>query len=193
MATLVLKGVSPMKRILSFLLAALLMASSIVSCGNNGSTIKETEASDTKAVETKAPETGTPATDAPETTAPAPSYDTSLLVENGVAKAHIVLPDGASDFEKTAAEELAYHIKLVTGAEIAVTNAAQSDSSPSLSPPPTASPNWKSCSPRTWLGSVCLRKSPMKRASSVVTAMTALPSVHMRAKFTSLEPRHVVQ
>ncbi len=142
-----------MKRILSFLLAALLMASSIVSCGNNGGTIKETEASDTKAVETKAPETGIPATDAPETTAPAVSYDTSLIVENGVAKAHIVLPDGASDFEKTAADELSYHIKLVTGADIAVTNAPQPDSLPIVIATPDSMPELEELFPEdlAWL------------------------------------------
>ena len=36
--------------------------------------------------------------------------DALALVENGVANAHIIVPSGASDIEKYAAEELRYHM-----------------------------------------------------------------------------------
>ena len=100
-----------MKRTLSLILAALLLASAAVSCGKtepSETNAPETKAPETEAVETNAPATDPVATDAPETAAPAPeyAYDTSLITENGIAKAHIVISDTASDNEKTAANEL---------------------------------------------------------------------------------------
>ena len=115
-----------MKKTLSLILAALLLASSLTACG-------KTEPAETeKPNDTTVTETNPPATQAPETEAPpAYPYDTSLITENGVAKAHIVLPEGASADEQTAAEELRSHIQLVSGgAEVTVTNAAQEDSLP---------------------------------------------------------------
>ena len=88
-----------MKRTLSLILAALLLASSITACGKSGT--KETEnATSTSVVETQAAETNAPATDAPETQAPVPSYDTSLITENGIAKAHIVMQKGCHLFRQ---------------------------------------------------------------------------------------------
>ncbi len=58
-----------MKKQLTFILAALLLASSMVSCGNNG-TAKETEIAETKAAETNAADTSTSETDAAETDDP---------------------------------------------------------------------------------------------------------------------------
>ncbi len=148
-----------MKRTLSLILAALMLASTMA-CGNTAGKTepKETEKSETKAVETNAPETNppatdAPATDAPETQAPAPSYNTSLITENGVAKAHIVLADNAHKLEKTAADELALHIKLVSGAEVSITNTAAEDSLPIIIATPDSHPELETLFPEdlAWL------------------------------------------
>lgn len=47
--------------------------------------------------------------------------DALVLVENGVANAHIIVPSDASDIEKYAAEELRYHMELVSGVEVPIT------------------------------------------------------------------------
>ena len=142
-----------MKRTLSLILAALLLASTAVSCG-------KTEPNETKAVETKAPETqavetNTPETEPAETAAPAPeyAYDSSLITEDGIAKAHIVISDTASDNEKTAATELAYHIKLVSGADVAVINEAKDDSLPIIIATPDSMPELEEMFPEdlAWL------------------------------------------
>ncbi len=143
-----------MKRILALILAALMLASSTVACGNG--TAKETEkASETKTVETAAPATDAVETNPPETESPAPvyPYDTSLITENGVAKAHIVLADTASADEKTAADELVYHIKLVTGADVTVTNTAMDDSLPIIIATPDSLPELEELFPEdlAWL------------------------------------------
>ncbi len=71
-----------------------------------------------------------------ETDIPAakPSYDNSLITENGVAKAHIVVPNGTTEQADAllnyAAEELSYHITKVSGAEITTVNAPLADSLP---------------------------------------------------------------
>ena len=54
-----------MKRTLSLILAALMLASSVISCGKTEP--KETEASETKKIETSAPATDPVETKAPET------------------------------------------------------------------------------------------------------------------------------
>jgi hypothetical protein len=144
-----------MKRTLSLILAALLLASSVISCGKTEP--KETEAPETKKVETISPATDPVETTAPETTpaeTSALAYDPSLITENGVAKAHIVLSDAASADEKTAADELAYHIKLVSGgAEVAITNAAQEDSLPIIIATPDSLPELETLFPEdlAWL------------------------------------------
>ncbi len=138
-----------MKKTLSLILAALLLASA-VSCGNG--TAKETEVSAT-AAETNAPETTSTETDEAETSAPTPSYDTSRITENGVAKAHIVLSETANDLEKLAAEELAYHINKVSGAEVSTVSAAQSDSLPIIIATPDSLPELETMFPEdiAWL------------------------------------------
>ncbi len=141
-----------MKRTLSLILAALLLASTMTACGNGGT--KETEQStSTGVVETQSVETNAPETDAPETDTPAPSYDTSLITENGAAKAHIVIAEGASDMEKKAAEELVYHIKLVSGAEVSITNTAAEDSLPIIIATPDSMPELETLFPEdlAWL------------------------------------------
>ncbi len=132
-----------MKKTLSLILAALLLASSVVSCG-------KTEPAETKVSETKAPAAET---DPVETDAPAPSYDTSLVTENGVAKAHIVLAESASSTEKYAAEELVYHIKKVSGAEVSVTNAVEEGSLPIIIATPDTMPEIETLFPEdiAWL------------------------------------------
>ncbi len=130
-----------MKRTLSLILAALLLASSMTACGEG--TPKETQKSaETSVTETKAPETDAPDTDPAETTAPTSvyAYDTSLVTENGAAKAHIVISEGASATEKFAAEELAYHVKTVSGADISIVNAAAEDSLPIVIATPDSLP-----------------------------------------------------
>ena len=47
--------------------------------------------------------------------------DALVLVENGVANAHIIVPSDASDIEQYAAEELRYHMELVSGVEVPIT------------------------------------------------------------------------
>ncbi len=135
-----------MKKTLSLILAALLLASSMTACGSGEA--KETEAPETQAVETVAP-----AADSPETDAPVPSYDTSLITENGVAKAHIVVLDGADPLEQYAAEELAYHISKVSGAQIPTVNTAAQDSLPMIIATPDSLPELETLFPEdlTWL------------------------------------------
>lgn len=118
-----------MKKTLALILAVLILSSSIVSCEKGGIPPRETEGTTDK-VETNAP----------GTVAPAPSYDPSLVAENGIAKAHIVLPNGASELEKFAAEELVYHIKKVSGADIPVVNTVQEGSLPILIGTPDSVP-----------------------------------------------------
>ncbi len=152
-----------MKRTLSLILAALLLAFSLTACGEG--TPKETEkgtdtiVTETKAPETSTPETNAPATDSVETEAPAPtySYDTSLITENGAAKAHIVVPNGTSDGADEllgyAAQELNYHIKLVSGVDVTVTNAAGHDSLPIIIATPDTLPELEELFPEdlAWL------------------------------------------
>ena len=115
-----------MKRTLSLILAALLLASSMAACGK---TEPETEKTETKAGETAVSETSAVETTVPETDTPA-TYDTSLVAENGIAKAHIVIAEGADSTINHAAEELVYHIGKVSGAEISVVNEVQEGSLP---------------------------------------------------------------
>ncbi len=126
-----------MKRALSILLASLLLASSLVSCGNSGNGSEKETTAETNSLETTAPNTEAHETASPDENT---SYDTTKITENGVAKAHIVLPDGASAKEQTAAEELAYHIKLVSNADVTVANAVGADSLPIIIATPDSLP-----------------------------------------------------
>ncbi len=123
-----------MKKTLSFILAALFLASAVVSC-DKGNTVSNETKDSTAAVETTAstvniPETTVPSADSPETETPSPAYPPQLIVENGEAMAHIVLEESVSQLEQYAAEELAYHIKTVSNAEIPITNTVQDGSLP---------------------------------------------------------------
>ena len=81
-----------MKRTLSLILAALLLASSLAACGK---TEPDETTGGTTAVESNAPaETNVPATDPVETDTPAPSYSTDRLTENGMANPDEVGSDG---------------------------------------------------------------------------------------------------
>ena len=143
-----------MKRIWSLILAALLLASSTTACG---STVGDNDPQETKS-ETDVPETKVVETAEPpaETDAPSQSYDASLVTENGIAKAHIVLFEGASDKEKAAAEELVYHIRLVSGAEVPVSNEVLEDSLPIIIATPDSLPALEELFPEdlAWLRTV---------------------------------------
>ncbi|MBO5273264.1 MAG: hypothetical protein J6I45_01475 [Clostridia bacterium] len=134
-----------MKRTVSLILAALLLASSLAACGKTEP--KETEKTETNAVETKALETDAPDTTPAETEAPAPTYRADRITENGAATAHIVVAEGADQVLGYAAEELVNHIKLVSGADVAVTNEAQSDSLPIIIATPDTLPELETLFP----------------------------------------------
>ena len=116
-----------MKKTLSLILAALMLASSMTACGKTNPPETEEE---TKAVETNAPDESAPDTAPAETDAPAASYEPSVVTENGAAQTHIVIAESANDTLKWAAEELVYHIKKVSGADVSVVNAVEEGSLP---------------------------------------------------------------
>jgi len=132
-----------MKKTLSIILAALMLASSLASCG-------KTEPEETNAFETKDPETSASATDAVDTKpAETDTPETGDLeavplniTENGVAKAHIVLAEGADSVLTLAAEELAYHIKKVSGADVPIVSSVEdgTDSLPIIIATPDTHP-----------------------------------------------------
>ncbi len=93
-----------MKRVLSLILAATLIASLFAAC--------HTTPEETTATESAAPEG---------------EVNHRLITENGVARAHIVLADGADETLAFAAEELAYHVELVSGAALPMVTEAASD------------------------------------------------------------------
>ncbi len=144
-----------MKRTLSMILAALLLASSMTACGNTAGNTdpSESKVSATDPVATNTPVTESVETDSAETEAPAPAYDASLITENGVAKAHIVLAEGASSTEKFAAEELVYHIKKISGADVTVTNTVEEGSLPIIIATPDTMPELETLFPEdiAWL------------------------------------------
>ncbi len=100
-----------MKRLLSLILAALLTASAFTACTD--ATVEETDAVETAV---------------PETTVPEVTVNPNLVTENGAAKAHIVVAEGGDVLLTYAAEELAYHVKKVSGAELPVVTTAATDS-----------------------------------------------------------------
>ncbi len=109
------------KRIWSLLLASALLLGSVTACGNTPPNKTEGESAVTET------DTSEKETEFPETSAPADSVLSDHLTENGVAVSQIVISEGASQLEKFAAEELAYHIKTVSGAVVPVVNAAEDD------------------------------------------------------------------
>ncbi len=131
----------------ALLLALLMLASNLTACG--GDDIKETET----AISTDVVETQTAETNSAETDTPAPAYAVDKITENGTALAHIVLFDGADQVEKYASEELSYHIKLVSGAEIAVANTVQEGSLPIIIATPDSLPELEELFPEdfAWL------------------------------------------
>ena len=140
-----------MKRTLSMILAAFLLASAVTSCGNTEP--KETENTETKAVETIVSETTASETASSDTPAPSLSYDADTVTENGIAKCHIVVFDGADALEQYASEELVYHIKLISGADVSVTNTVQEDSLPIIIATPDSYPELEELFPEdlAWL------------------------------------------
>ncbi len=126
------------KRTLALLLAAWMSLVALTSC--------QTE----EAKETSTEPTSNPVS---ETAAPATDYAAHLITENGTAKAHIVLAEGAAQLEQYAAEELAYHIKKVSGAEISVVSAAEASSLPIFIGTPDSIPELETLFPEdlAWL------------------------------------------
>jgi len=145
-----------MKKTLSLILSALLLASSLTACG--GGQTKETNKSETDAVETKAPATVPVATEPVDTDEPVvtPTFPTNLVTENGSAMAKIVLSASASDLEKLAAEELRYHIEKVSGASLEVTEEAPADLLPILIGTPDSRPELAELFPEdiAWLATL---------------------------------------
>ncbi len=108
------------RKITAILLAALMLGSSLTACGEEKP--KETTG-ETAAVETNVSETSGGET--------SERGDTEgLITENGVAASHIVVAEGADELLTYAAEELAAHIKLVSGGEVPVTRTAVENSLP---------------------------------------------------------------
>lgn len=143
-----------MKKTLALILAALLLASSMTACGNSApkETEAETNVPDTTLVETKAPETAPSVeTNAPETEAPVKEPDT--LTENGIAKCHIVVSADAHDWVKLGAKELSYHLNVVSGAEVPVSDSLSTDSTPILIGTPATLPELETLFPEdlSWL------------------------------------------
>ncbi len=64
-------------------------------------------------------------------TVDAPRAHAITLVENGSARAVIVLEDAANEFHATAAKDLQDHLRLISGAEIPIVNAAAARASDS--------------------------------------------------------------
>ncbi len=98
-----------MKRFFALFLALVMLSSAITACKDSATP------DDTAAIETDAPA-------AAETDAPAPGFPTDRITENGAAMAHIVIGENADSIERLAAEELTYHIKTVSGADISTVN-----------------------------------------------------------------------
>lgn len=140
-----------MKRTLSLILSALLLASAAVSCAYNGNG-EETQSP----IETSVKETLSVETSPAETEGENGSYDTSLLTEDSIAKAHIVLADGADFVMKMAADELVYHIKKVTGAEMSVVSSIAEGSFPIILATPALVPEIEALFPDdlAWLRDV---------------------------------------
>ncbi|MBE6599136.1 MAG: DUF4838 domain-containing protein [Ruminococcaceae bacterium] len=115
-----------MKRTLSLFLAALMLSVNFTACGVGENT--ETEQTETQ-----------PGTEQAETEFAAEGLD--FVTENGEARAHIVTPDGAEQLEQYAAEELAYHIKKVSGAEVAVVTEKTGDGLPIIIGTPETVPD----------------------------------------------------
>ena len=68
--------------------------------------------------------------------------DDNLLTRDGLPNGHIVLPSGASEMERYAAQELQSHINLVSGATLPITtkDLEESDFTASLSPAAVSAP-----------------------------------------------------
>jgi len=93
---------------MSLFLAILMAGTAFVSCSDDAPNKTETGTAETEQAEV--------------------STRTDLVTENGTAASHIVVAEGADQLISYASEELAYHIKLVSGADISVVNTALSDS-----------------------------------------------------------------
>ncbi len=97
------------KKILALLLAALMLAAPLASCGNSNGEMRETGT-----VETVTPEVNV-------------NFNPDHITENGEARAHIVLAEGADDILTFATEELVYHVEKVSGATLPVVSETEAN------------------------------------------------------------------
>jgi len=162
-----------MKRILSLILAAALLAPALVSCEKGmgeGESANETE------LQTTLPETdAAEAADAPIT-----------IAENGTAMANILLSSTAGTTEQFAAQELAYHVSKVSGTTLSVANDMNEGGPSVVIATPEPCPSLKNCLQMTSCGCVTsARVTP-------VTATTDLPFVRLAKRCTSSAPQQEV-
>ncbi len=135
-----------MKRLLSLpltaLFAALLAASTFTSCGTSP---EETDPPETPSIETEAAET-----------APTAEIDPNVITENGIAAAHIVVAEDGDALLGYGAEELAYHIKKVSGADVPVVHTAAENSLPIIIATPETYPDLATLFPEdiAWLSTL---------------------------------------
>ncbi|MBE6598629.1 MAG: DUF4838 domain-containing protein [Ruminococcaceae bacterium] len=115
-----------MKKIISLILCAIMVHSFLVSCGEGERETAE-NGTETAISETRAPEGVT------ETAG-------NLIAENGEARAHIVISGNASELEKYAAEELAYHTAKVSGAQTEIVTSGKGDGLPIIIATPHSLP-----------------------------------------------------
>ncbi len=125
----------------------------MTACGNPAGNPAGNTAGNTALSETNAPVTESVETDSAETEAPVSSYDASLVTENGIVKAHIVIPENAEYLVKYGAQELVYHIKKVSGADVSVVNGAEEGSLPIIIATPDSHPELEALFPEdvAWL------------------------------------------
>ncbi|MBE6598255.1 MAG: DUF4838 domain-containing protein [Ruminococcaceae bacterium] len=120
-----------MKKTLSLILASLMLLSAVTACGE--AEVKNNETTQTEV-------------DAGE-------YSADKVTENGEARAHIVVAEGADRLLSYAAEELSYHIKKVSGADVPVVSEAGTDSLPIIIATPDTLPELEEMFPEdmAWL------------------------------------------
>ena len=140
-----------MKNTLSLLFALLMVGSALSACGKTDPNPSETSGSSAAVETTVGSETASAETEAPA------RYDASLIAENGIAKAHIVIPNeptnGADPLLGYGAAELTNHIMLVSGADVTVTDTVQAGSLPIIIATPDNLPELEELFPEdlAWL------------------------------------------
>ncbi len=130
-----------MKRILTFLLASMLLLSSFTACGETTSG-QETEAKTETAEAAEQSETQA------ETEAKEPAaYTLDKLTENGAALAHLVISAEAGEALAFAAEDFRFHIQFISGADVPVVHEAAEGSLPVVIGTPDTNPELETLFP----------------------------------------------